>query len=104
VRLAQPIWSDNQKVSIWDNGALIKPFSWDEISGVIANLKTDTALGTGGFLGVFYKICCFFLKFQIKSIFDDLFMGRGDLWRINHGVLSLIPKAKGATNINSSCL
>jgi hypothetical protein len=30
---------------------------------------------------------------------DDLWGGRGDLGRINYGILSLIPKVKGAMNL-----
>jgi hypothetical protein len=62
-------------------------------------MKTNTAPGPDGFPVMFFKKCWGVLKFQIKAIMDDLWAGRGDLGRINYGILSLIPKVKGALNL-----
>jgi hypothetical protein len=57
LRLADNIWEDLQKVSVEDNMWLTKPFTLEEIEGVIKEMKTNTAPGPDGFPVMFFKKC-----------------------------------------------
>jgi hypothetical protein len=62
-------------------------------------MKTNTAPGPDGFSVMLFKKCWVVIKHQVKGILDDLRAGGGNLGRINYGVMSLIPKFKGASDI-----
>lgn len=67
----------------------------------LKQMKTDTAPGPDGFTVSFYRAFWPQLRDQFKEMLDLLFEGRLDLWRINYGVISLIPKVKDANTIKA---
>jgi hypothetical protein len=80
---------------------LIRPFTFEEMDQALKQMKTDTAPGPDGFTVSFYRAFWPQLRDQFKEMLDLLFEGRLDLWRINYGVISLIPKVKDANTIKA---
>ncbi|WVZ54242.1 hypothetical protein U9M48_005067 [Paspalum notatum var. saurae] len=70
---------------------LTKEFSMVELEEAIKEMKTNTALGPDGW---FVE-----LRRDILEMLNKLHEGNLDLARLNYGVITLIPKVKGATNI-----
>lgn len=101
VFLSQDMRRDRGRVDQEDNDFLVRPFSMEEIERALAEMKTNTAPGPDGLPVCFYKEFWEQLKDQIKEMLDSLFKGRLDLWRLNYGVITLIPKIKEANNIKA---
>jgi hypothetical protein len=97
-RLYDNTWSDQHRVVPTDNSLITRPFSWEEIDGVIKELNS-TALDPDGFIVIFLKKCWGTIKFEVKAILDYFYLGKRELGRIKSGVLSLIPKVKGTTSL-----
>jgi hypothetical protein len=76
-------------------------FSLEEIKEVIDHMKKNKAAGPDGFPIEFYH-CWDIIKYDIMDVFDDLFEHRIDLDRINHGIITLIPKTADADIIRNS--
>lgn len=72
-----------------------------EIEQALKEMKTNTAPGPDGLPVSFYKEFWPQLKNQLKEMTDLLFEGKLDLWRLNYGVITLIPKIKDANNIKA---
>jgi hypothetical protein len=62
-------------------------------------MKADSAPGPDGFPVSFYKRFWGMLRGPMLQILNDFTLGRVDISRLNFGVLSLIPKLKGADSI-----
>jgi hypothetical protein len=99
VHLNEEFWSDGDRVSVEDNVALTQPFSGEEIEFAIKDMKTNTAPGPDEFPVSFYKEFLSEVKPFMKEMLDDLVKGQMDLSRINYGVIILLPKIIGASDI-----
>jgi hypothetical protein len=75
-----------------DRQELIKPFSLEEIKEVLDELKHDKAAGPDGFPAEFYQCFWEMIKYDLKEMLDKFHSGQLDIERLNHGVISLIPK------------
>lgn len=70
-------------------------------------MKNNTAPGPDGFSVELYKAFWPLIRGDIKEMMDNLANGQLDLWRLNYGVIILIPKVKPAVNVKqfrSICL
>lgn len=56
-------------------------------------------MGPDGFSVEFFKEFCALIWEDIKGMLDDMWEGTLDLWRLNYGVIILIPKLKLPNNI-----
>ncbi|KAE8813727.1 hypothetical protein D1007_09235 [Hordeum vulgare] len=75
-------------------------FSLEEIKNAIWDMPTDKALGTDGFLGVFYRVCWEIIKADLLAIFQRIFnLNSRSLHKINDALIVLIPKKKDPTKI-----
>lgn len=75
------------------------PFTLQEIELAIMEMKTETAPGPDGFPVIFCKKIWGLLKGMILAMMNDFWNGTVDLFRLNYGVLTLLPKVKGAVSI-----
>jgi hypothetical protein len=79
-----------------DRQSLIRPFSLEEIKETIDELKHDKAAGPDGFPAEFYQHFMESVKHDLKKMLDKFHSGQLDIERLNHRVISLIPKVPDA--------
>jgi hypothetical protein len=99
MQLDPDLWPVNQQVQQADNVALTRPFSLEELDITIKQMKNNTAPGPDGFSVEFYKAFWLLVREDVKEMMDNLFKGQLELWRLNYGVIILIPKVKPAVNV-----
>lgn len=91
--------ADIPQVGETDNEILSAPFSEKEVFDAIGHMKNGKAPGPDGFLAEFYKKCWHIIKTDLMSMFHDLFCGHLQLFHLNFGTITLLPKKEGATRI-----
>jgi hypothetical protein len=79
-----------------DRQSLIKPFSLEEIKEIIDDLKHDKAAGPDRFPAEFYHKFWDCIKNDLKEMLDKFHSGQLNIERLNHGIISLIPKLPDA--------
>lgn len=99
IRLHQDLWDPNSKISVEENEELTKPFTVTELEEVVMSMRDGSAPGPDGFSSVFFKFFWHQIKGVLIEMLQDLRSGQLDLFRLNYGILTLIPKIKGANNI-----
>jgi hypothetical protein len=62
-------------------------------------MKNNTAPGPDGFTVEFFKAFWPQMRVLIKELWNNLYEGQLELWRLNYGVIILIPKVKPAINV-----
>jgi hypothetical protein len=97
--LSPNLWSEAARISGEENSELERTFTAEELDVVLASMKTDSAPGPDGFPVSFYKRFWGMLRGPVLQILNDFTLGRVDISRLNFGVLSLIPKLKGADSV-----
>jgi len=63
------------------------------------DMKNNIAPDPDGFSVEFFKAFWPLIKDDIKEMLDKLHEGSLELWRLNYGVVILLPKVKPALNI-----
>uniref|UniRef100_A0A8I6YB15 Reverse transcriptase domain-containing protein n=1 Tax=Hordeum vulgare subsp. vulgare TaxID=112509 RepID=A0A8I6YB15_HORVV len=81
------------------NESLSAPFLEKEVLQAIEGMKNGKAPGPDGFPAEFYKKCWHIIKKDLMSMFHDLFSGHLQLFHLNFGTITLLPKKKGAMRI-----
>lgn len=71
----------------------------EEIEKALKEMKTNITLGPDGLPVSLYKEFWKQIREQIKEMVDQLYEGTLELWRLNYGVVTLIPKTKDANTI-----
>jgi hypothetical protein len=66
-------------------------------------MKPDSAPGPDGLPVVFFKRFWGILKGHVLQLLNDFTLGRVNIVRLNFGIISLIPKIKGADSIKQFC-
>ena len=97
--LAPDCWSGPQLVSETENAALTAPFSEQEVWDAIKGMNPSSAPGPDGLPVKFFQTFWNVIKPEIMAIFDEFYVGSIDLGRLNYGIISLIPKVPGASDI-----
>ncbi|XP_051221392.1 uncharacterized protein [Lolium perenne] len=97
--LGPHLWDGNHKVSPEENHDLELTFTAEELDEVLAGMKQDSAPGPDGLPVLFFKKFWGTLRGPILQILNDFSLGRVDVARLNYGIITLIPKVKGAENI-----
>jgi hypothetical protein len=97
--LAPGIWPAGKRISEEENRELELTFTAEELEAVLLGMKLDSAPGPDGLLVLFFKKFWGILKGPILQILNDFALGRVDIARLNYGIISLIPKVKGADSI-----
>ena len=62
-------------------------------------IRNSTAPGPDGFSIEFFKSFWPVIRGDIKEMLDELHSGSLDLWRLNYGVITLLPKIRQTNNI-----
>uniref|UniRef100_A0A8R7P8H2 Reverse transcriptase domain-containing protein n=1 Tax=Triticum urartu TaxID=4572 RepID=A0A8R7P8H2_TRIUA len=68
------------------------PFTEKEVFEAISQMKNNRALGPDGFPAEFYKKCWHIIKGDLLTLFNDLFSGQLQLFHLNVGTITLLPK------------
>ena len=81
---------------------LKRPFTEEEVEGVIKLMPRDKAPGLHGFTGRFYATCWSIIKEDFMRAIDCFYKDdmRG-LSAINKSLVSLLPKKEGALEVTS---
>jgi hypothetical protein len=87
------------KVSEDENEDLTKPFSFEEIKGIVFSLAHNKSPVPDGFPGEFYQFFWDLIKVPVKKVFDDFVSGKLDIGRLNFGTITLLPKCEDAMMI-----
>jgi hypothetical protein len=81
-------------------GDLEEIFSENEVWEAIKELPPDRAPGPDGFIGAFYKRAWPIIKPEIMAAILKLYVGDGRAFgRLNHALITLIPKKQGAEEV-----
>ena len=99
VSLCADFWPPAEQVSDAEKAELTLPFSPEEVGRAIASMKACSAPGPDGLPVVFFQKFWEILRPIIMPMFHEFYIGTLDMARINYGVISLIPKVVGATDI-----
>ena len=99
IRLESDMWPVDQRLSGDENEWLVRPFSLEELDFALKEMKNNTAPGPDGFSVEFFKTFWSYIRGDIKEMLDNLHSGQLELWRLNYGVIILIPKVKPAVNV-----
>ena len=62
-------------------------------------MKNNKAPGPDGFPTEFYKKCWHIIKGELLPMFNDLFSGQLQLFHLNFGTITLLPKKTEAVRI-----
>ena len=99
LRLRDDFWGEESRVSQAENDGLALTFSTQEIDEALGSMKCDTAPGPAGWPVIFFRRFWPALKDIFYDIINGFALGMVDISRLNYGVISLIPKVKGADSI-----
>ena len=102
MHLVLELWPSDQQIQQADNEFLIRPFSSEEIDNIIKEMKSNTTPGPDGFSVEFFKSFWPQIKGDIKEMLDNLHAGMLELWRLNYGVIILLPMSSQLPTSNSS--
>jgi hypothetical protein len=98
-RMRDGIWSEFECLNAEYRAEMDKPFTEEEIKGVIDQMEKNKAAGPDGFPIEFYQSCWEIIKQDLMQIFVDFHQNKIDLAKINYGIITLIPKGDDANVI-----
>lgn len=98
--LATDFWTGHQCVSATENAALIAPFSEEEVWTAIKEMNPLSAPGPDGLPVKFFQAFWDVIKHEVMALFEEFYVGSIDLHRLNYGIITLIPKVTGASDIH----
>lgn len=99
IRLQEDLWVSSSKITTEENEELIKPFSLQELEEVVHSMRDGSAPGLDGFSSVYFKVFWNQIKKVLLEILQDLRDRNLDLFRLNYGIITMIPKVKRANTI-----
>lgn len=99
MELGESFWPHNLILNESDRNKLICPFSMEEITGVILDMKENSAPRPNGFSVSFFKKCWDTIKEDVFKMFQDFWNNQLDIKRLNYGIITLVPKTKEANTI-----
>jgi hypothetical protein len=90
---------DIPQVSPEENDILISPFTESEAKEAVFQMEHNKAPGPDGFPAEFYQVFWGVIKDDLLPLFHDLHREALDLYSLNFGIITLIPKIQNATKI-----
>jgi hypothetical protein len=93
------LWLAEENVTMAENEQLTKPFSENEIKCTLFQMEKNKAAGPDGMPIEFFQACWGFMKSDMIDVFKDFYEGTLDIKRLNYGIITLLPKVKGAEKI-----
>jgi hypothetical protein len=100
--LRDEIWEESEKLSDFDRADMDREFSKEEIKYVIDQMERNKAAGPDGFPIEFYQSCWEIVKDDLMALFNDFYLHKIDLARINYSTIILIPKSDEASTIQKA--
>jgi hypothetical protein len=97
--LRPDLWDEEKKVSAKENWGLEITFTAEELDEFLSSMKPDSVPGPDGLTVLFFKRFWGILRGPILQLLNNFSLGRVDIARLNFGIISLIPKVKGAKRI-----
>jgi hypothetical protein len=97
--LGNDFWDPEDIVKEGGNSILEGPFSENEIKKAIFSCYAEGSPGPNGLSFLFYHKFWEIVKGDIVRLFDEFYDGKLDLFRLNFAMLTLIPKAKDASEM-----
>jgi hypothetical protein len=94
------IWAEGERLSLEDNQSLDEPFSKQEVKFALDSMAQNKAPGPDGIPIEFYQACWPIIKHDIKLLFEDLYLGKLDLYRLNFGMIILLQKVKDVDTLS----
>ena len=82
-----------------ENDKLSSPFTEDEIKFALFSMEKNKAAGSDKIPIEFYQACWDIIKGDIMELFEDFHKGKLDVYRLNYGVITLLPKVQDASRI-----
>ncbi|XP_062193487.1 uncharacterized protein LOC133896859 [Phragmites australis] len=90
---------DIPQISDIENDMLVEGFSEKEVKEAIYGMEHNKAPGPDGFPAEFYQVFWEVIKADLMALFDDFHEGDLPLFRLNFGIITLLPKVKDAAII-----
>ena len=87
------------QTSCSEKGAVRAAFSAGEVWAAIRGMNPTSAPGPDGLSVKFFQTFWNMINPEIMAIFDEFYVGSIDLGRLNYGIICLIPKVPGASDI-----
>ena len=97
--LDENLISDIPQISREENRILTAVFTSDEVLEAISQMEHNKAPGPDGFPAEFYKTFWEVIKADLMAMFVQLQNGHLPLYKLNFGVITLLPKKEGAVQI-----
>jgi hypothetical protein len=91
--------SDIPQVSPEENESLIANFTENEVREAIYQMENNKAPGPHGFPAEFYQVFWGVIKEDLMALFHEFHKETLDLFSLNFGIITLIPKIENATKI-----
>jgi hypothetical protein len=86
-------------LSFEENNILIADFAEEEVLEAISQMEHNKAPGPDGFPAEFYKHFWETIKLDLMNLFVQLQQGDLQLYKLNFGVITLLPKKEDAFQI-----
>ena len=99
ITLMEHLISDIPQVSPDENDILISAFTESEVRDAVFQMEHNKAPGPDGFPAEFYQVFWDIIKEDLLRLFADLHREALDLYSLNFGIITLIPKIQNATKI-----
>jgi hypothetical protein len=90
---------DIPQISQEENESLIAAFTESEVRNAVFQMEHNKAPGPDGFPAEFYQVFWGIIKADLLPLFADLHREALDLYGLNFGIITLIPKIHNATKI-----
>ena len=97
--LLEDLNQDIPQLTDEENSILMSNFSVNELNDAISQMETNKAPGLDGFPAEFYQKIWGVIKEDLMSMFFQLQQGNFPLFRLNFGVITLLPKKENAVQI-----
>ena len=97
--LDESVSGDIPKLSDEENSILVADFTSKEVYDAIMQMEHNKAPGPDGFPAEFYQIFWTVIKDDLMSMFVQLKAGELDLYKLNFGIITLLPKKENAIQI-----
>ena len=90
---------DIPQVTQEDNEVLTSEFTESEVKNIVFQMEHNKALGPDGFPAEFYQVFWKIIKDDLMALFMDFHKEDLNLFSLNFGIITLIPKVQEATRI-----
>jgi mannosylglycoprotein endo-beta-mannosidase len=97
--LREEVNHDITQLSQEENNILTAPFTEEEVYEAISNMEHNKAPGPHGFPTKFYQTFWQVIKFDRMAMFTQLQDGDIPLYKLNFGLVTLLPKKEDASRI-----